>query len=242
MAYDLLVVGDAATYLISAVLILRLPPLPRVSTGVRSSPGQALRDRRFMAASGAAAVLSLHSVVLTLIIPLWIVSRTAAPAAAASAVLVTNTMLTVLLAVRMSHGVTTAAVAGRTVRRGGLLLAAAMVLCAATAGLSTGYAIALLLATTVLYTIGDLWHAAGGAGIAYNLADPRAIGEYQGVDQLLNGVVRAVGPALLTLLILDGGTAGWVATAALFAVTGLLMPGLIRWAASASASTCPSGK
>jgi hypothetical protein len=225
-AYDLLVIGDAATYAISALLLMRLPPLPRVSASATGRPRRALRDGPFLAASGAAAVISLHSVVLTLIIPLWMVSRTGAPAAAVSAVLVTNTVLTVVLAVRMSHGVTTAVAAGRTVRRGGLVLAAAMLLYAATAGLGTGMAVALLLGTTVLFTVGDLWHSAGGAGIAYNLAAPPAIGEYQGVDQLLNGLVRAVGPALLTWLILSGGTAGWVATAALFAVTGLVVPRL----------------
>ena len=181
--------------------------------------------------------MSLHAAVLTLIIPLWIVSRTTAPVATVSAVLVTNTVLTVLLAVQLSHGVNTAIAAGRTLRRAGLLLAAAMLLYAATAALPTGLAIALLLGTTVLYTIGDLWHSAGGAGIAYNLADPHAIGEYQGVDQLLNGLVRAIGPALLTLLILDGGTAGWAVTAALFAVAGVLAPRLTALTARSAHAT-----
>jgi hypothetical protein len=232
--YDLLVLGNAGTYVISAVLVRRLPVRSAASgptIAAPARPGRALRDFRFLAASGTAAVISLHSVVLTLVIPLWVVSRTAAPAATVSAVLVTNTVLTVLLAVRMSRGVTTAIAAGRTLRRAGLLLAATMLLYAATAGLSVGFAVALLLFATAAYTIGDLWHSVGAAGVAYSLAAPDAIGEYQGVDQLLNGFVRATGPVLLTLLIIDGGTGGWVAIAALFAVTGLLLPGLTAWAA-----------
>jgi hypothetical protein len=116
------------------------------------------------------------------------------------------------------------------VRRAGLVLAASMLLYAATGGLPATPGIVLLLLTTVVYTIGDLWHSAGSAGLAYDLADPDAIGAYQGADQLLGGAVRAAGPALLTLLILDGGIAGWAATAALFTAAGLLSPGLTRWA------------
>jgi MFS family permease len=232
-AYDLLVLGNAVTYLLSAVLVLRLPALPpgpARARGLPALPRRAVRDLRFLAASTASGVISLHSVVLTLIIPLWVVSRTAAPPAVVSAVLVTNTVLTVLLAVRMSHGVTTAIAAGRTVRLAGLTLAAAMSLYAVTANLSKGYTIALLVFATVLYTIGDLWHSVGAAGIAYSLAAPNAIGVYQGVDQLVTGSVRAAGPALLTGLILDGGVAGWAVTAAVFAVTGLLTPRLTAWA------------
>jgi hypothetical protein len=88
----------------------------------------------------------------------------------------------------------------------------------------------LLVLTTVVHTIGDLWHSVSGARLAYDLADPDAIGEYQGVDQLLNGTVRAAGPALLTLLVLEGGVAGWAATAALLAVAGLLTPRIAAWA------------
>jgi hypothetical protein len=232
-AYGLLALGNAVTYLMSAVLVLRLPampPAPAPDVGLRNVPGRALRDWRFLVASAASGVISLYSVVLTLIIPLWIVARTAASPAVVSAVLLTNTALTVLLAVRMSRGVTTAVAAGRTVRRAGLTLAVAMLLYAGTAHLGIGFAVALLLLATVVYTMGDLWHSVGATGIAYGLAAPTAIGEYQGVDQLLTGFVRAVGPALLTVLILDGGAAGWAATAALLAGAGLLTPRLTAWA------------
>lgn len=235
LAYQLLVIGNASTYAISAALIMRLPAAPPAPARPHSAPrrglfGPALRDVPFLAVGTASAVLSLHEVVLTLIIPLWVVSHTDAPASMVSAVLVANTALTVLLAVRVSRAVRTAATAARTLRRAGLVLAAAMLLYGATGSLPTAAAVALLLLTTVVYTIGDLWQSVGGAGLAYDLADPATLGEYQGVDQLLGGAVRAAGPALLTLLILDGGFTGWATTAALFAMAGLLVPSLARWA------------
>ncbi|MBO4206745.1 MFS transporter [Micromonospora echinofusca] len=233
LAYQFLVIGNASTYAISALLVLRLPRTSRPSTLTtprRSLLGPALRDLPFLAVSTASAVLTLHHVVLTLIIPLWVVSHTSAPAGVVSAILVTNTVLTVLLAVRLSRAVDTATTAARTVRRAGLVLAVAMLLYATSGHLPAVAATALLLLTTVVYTIGDLWHSVSGARLAYDLADPDAIGEYQGVDQLLSGTVRAAGPALLTLLILTGGVAGWAATAALLAVAGLLTPRIAAWA------------
>ncbi|MFI7283036.1 MFS transporter [Micromonospora chersina] len=232
-AYQVLVVGNAATYLLSAALLMRLPAHPPAARGPvagRPRRARALRDGRFLAVSGASAVLALHLTVLTLIVPLWTVTRAGAPPPVVSAVLLTNTVLTVLLAVRLSRGADTAAPAARKLRRAGLVLAAATPLYAATAGLPTVAAVALLLVATAVWTFGDLWHGAAGAGLAYDLAPPEAIGAYQGADGLLAGLARAVGPALLTLLVLDGGVPGWLALGALFAGVGLAAPALTRWA------------
>ncbi|MFF4892678.1 MFS transporter [Micromonospora chersina] len=232
-AYQVLVVGNAATYLLSAALLMRLPAHPPAAPGPaagRPRRARALRDGRFLAVSGASAVLALHLTVLTLIVPLWTVTRAGAPPPVVSAVLLTNTVLTVLLAVRLSRGADTAAPAARKLRRAGLVLAAATPLYAATAGLPTIAAVALLLVATAVWTFGDLWHGAAGAGLAYDLAPPEAIGAYPGADGLLAGLARAVGPALLTLLVLDGGVPGWLALGALFAGVGLAAPALTRWA------------
>ncbi|GHJ55413.1 MFS transporter [Nonomuraea sp. TT08I-71] len=232
-AYQVLVVGNAATYLLSAALLMRLPaqpPTARAPAAGRPRRVRALRDGRFLAVSGASAVLALHLTVLTLIVPLWTVTRAGAPPPVVSAVLLTNTVLTVLLAVRLSRGADTAAPAARKLRRAGLVLAAATPLYAATAGLPTVAAVALLLVATAVWTFGDLWHGAAGAGLAYDLSPPEAIGAYQGADGLLAGLARAVGPALLTLLVLDGGVPGWLALGALFAGVGLAAPALTRWA------------
>ncbi|MFF0315866.1 MFS transporter [Micromonospora sp. NPDC005252] len=269
LAYQILVAGNAATYLVSAALLLRLPacpptaqpttaPAPTAQPTTAQRPtvpapaaqpttvpaptvtarrGRPLRDGRFLAVSGASAVLALHQTVLTLVVPLWAVTVVGAPPPVVSAVLLTNTVLTVLLAVRLSRGADTAAAAARTMRRAGLVLAAAMLLYAATARLPTAAAVALLLVATVVYTAGDLWHSAGGAGLTYDLAPPDAVGAYQGADGMLAGLARAAGPALLTLVVLDGGTPGWLAVGALFAVVGLASPALTRWALAGRPAT-----
>ncbi len=229
-AYHLLVVGNATTFLVSAVLLLRLPAYPaRPATGPRR-PGRPLRDLPFLAVSGASAVLSLHWVVLTLVLPLWVVGHTDAPPVTVSAVLLVNTVLTVLLAVPLGRRVNRARAAATAMRRAGLLLAAVMPVYAVTAAPPAPLAVTLFLVATAVYTVGDLWHGTAGAALAYDLAAPDAIGAYQGLDGLLAGLARAVGPALLTTVVLGGGTAGWLAVGALFAITGLAVPALTRHA------------
>ncbi|MDO3685169.1 MFS transporter [Micromonospora sp. C28ISP2-4] len=250
-AYQVLVVGNAATYLLSAALLLRLPPQPTADArrataarpapdaettpgplttggGTRRGPGGPLRDGRFLAVSGASAVLSTHVTVLVLVVPLWTVDRAGAPPSVVSAVLLVNTVLTVLLAVRLSRGAERAAPAARKLRRAGLVLAAATPLYAATAGLPVLPAVVLLLVATAVWTVGDLWHGAAGAGLAYDLAPPGAIGAYQGADGLLAGLAQALGRGLLTLLVLGGGPVGWLVLGGIFAVAGLAAPALTR--------------
>ncbi|WP_431880030.1 MFS transporter [Micromonospora marina] len=255
-AYQVLVVGNAATYLLSAALLLRLPPQPATdghrATAARPAPdaettpgplttgggtrrgpgaprrGGPLRDGRFLAVSGASAVLSTHVTVLVLVVPLWTVDRAGAPPPVVSAVLLVNTVLTVLLAVRLSRGAERAAPAARKLRRAGLVLAAATPLYAVTGILPVLPAIVLLLAATAVWTVGDLWHGAAGAGLAYDLAPPGAIGAYQGADGLLAGLAQALGRGLLTLLVLGGGPAGWLVLGGVFAAAGLAAPALTR--------------
>ncbi|MCZ7424534.1 MFS transporter [Micromonospora sp. WMMA1949] len=255
-AYQVLVVGNAATYLLSAALLLRLPPQPaadaRRATAARPAPdaettpgtmttgggtrrgpgarrrGGPLRDGRFLAVSGASAVLSTHVTVLVLVVPLWTVDRAGAPPPVVSAVLLANTVLTVLLAVRLSRGAERAAPAARKLRRAGLVLAAATPLYAVTGVLPVLPAVVLLLVATAVWTVGDLWHGAAGAGLAYDLAPPGAIGAYQGADGLLAGLAQALGRGLLTLLVLGGGPAGWLVLGGVFASAGLAAPALAR--------------
>ncbi|MEU1808980.1 MFS transporter [Micromonospora aurantiaca (nom. illeg.)] len=243
-AYQVLVVGNAASYLLSAALLLRLPPQPvaaareagagraaasgatdgpLTTTGTRRGP---LRDGRFLAVSGVSAVLSTHVTVLVLVVPLWTVDRAGAPPPVVSAVLLANTVLTVLLAVRLSRGADRAAPAARKLRRAGLVLAAATPSYAATAALPVLPAVVLLLVATAVWTVGDLWHSAAGAGLAYDLAPSGAIGAYQGADGLLAGLAQALGRGLLTLLVLGGGPVGWLVLGGIFAAAGLAAPAL----------------
>ncbi|HEX8630754.1 MAG TPA: MFS transporter [Catenuloplanes sp.] len=222
-AYVLLVVGNCLSYLVSAALLMRLPAFPPSRTPTSGGPTRALRDRRFLAVGLASAILSMHQVVLMLIVPLWIASRTTAPRWAVSVVLVTNTVLTVLLSVRVGRGAPTAVSAARAMRLGGAVLAAAMLLYAATSGLPPAPTVGLLVLATVVYTVGDLLHATAAAGLSYDLAPPDALGQYQGASVLLSSLGAAAAPVVLTALLVDGGGPGhWTLLGVVFLAAGVL--------------------
>jgi MFS family permease len=222
--YALLVIGNVLSFLISAGLIMRLPSLPPDPAASRALGWRALRDWPFLAVTAASAVMAVHSVVLTLVVPLWIATQTSAPRAMVSAVLVTNTVLTVLLAVRISAAAENVGKAARTMRRAGFVLAVSMLLFPTTAWLGTAGTITLLVFATVVYTVGDLFHATASAALSYELAMPEALGQYQGVSGLVTGLAQAIAPALLTLLLIDAQTAGWIALAVVFVATGMVTP------------------
>ncbi|WP_155373382.1 MFS transporter [Catellatospora vulcania] len=232
-AYRLLVVADAATYLISAALLMRLPRYPAADAEQRPRTWEVWRDGRFLAVTAATSAMYLRRVVLTLVLPLWIATRADVPTVVVSAVLVTYTVLTVVLSARSGRRAEQPEPAARMVRRGALVLAVAMLGFAAATTLSTAATVTLLLASTVVYSVGELWHVNGATGLSYALAPEHAIGQYQGVTVLLNGLALAAGPALLTVVIVDSGSpAGWLVPIVLLTGCGLAVPPLTRWAAA----------
>ncbi|MFE3580637.1 MFS transporter [Streptomyces vinaceus] len=88
----------------------------------------------------------------------------------------------------------------------------------------------LLLAGVAVHTIGELWHAAAGFEVSFALAPERATGQYLGVFGLGAGLAEAAGPALIIFLCVTWGRPGWYVMGALFALTGLAAPFVVRWA------------
>jgi MFS family permease len=231
-AYVALILADAATYALSSLLLLRLPRYPPAPRRPDTRRAEALRDGPFVAVIIATSLLSTHSTVLTLAVPIWIVTFTGAPPVLVSAVILTNMVMNVLLAVRFSRDADTAPRAATTLRRSGPVLALALVLFSATAHLSGIVAVSLFLVATVVYTVGDLLCGNASAGLSYALSRQHLLGQYQGVSTLGFGVAAAVGPVCLTAVLLNGSRLGWWLVGLFFAGVGAVMPALSAWAAS----------
>ncbi|GAA3349400.1 MFS transporter [Amorphoplanes nipponensis] len=206
-----------------AVWRLRPSTVPQDHNGPRSGGaplGHALRDTRFVLLTMANGVLELHSTVLTLGLPLWIISRHAAPASLVSLFIVVNTVIVVLLQVRLTRGAGSVAGAAALERRAGLVLAAGCVVCAISSGLGTAAGTTALVAGTVILSVGEIWQAGGGWGLAFELPPPGRQGEYQAVFGLGRGIAQFLGPALVTTLVVGAGAIGWLVLAGLFLLTG----------------------
>lgn len=236
----------------SAAFLLALIPLRRIRTATRPPAVRAgtvpaaamsgrrahhpLRDLPYLTVTALNAVVNTLYVVLEVALPLWLLTYTSAPQAMVGWLLVTNTALVVALQVRAARGINGPSQAARAFRRGGLLVAAACLTAACAAHRSPITATAVLLAAVVLLSLGEVTSQAGSWTLSYDLAPDHAHGTYQGIYQTGISVSQALGPALLTTLILPHGTAGWAALAALFATAALALPAAARWAARRSLS------
>lgn len=179
-----------------------------------------LRDRTYVTSVALNSVIAMQFGLTSVGVPLWIVTRTEAPEVVISVLLVLNTVFVALFQVRAARGTHDIVVAGRTVRRGSLLLAVACLLYGAAGSTGVVAAIALLLLAELLGSWAEIWCEAGGWGLAFELADPLSAGRYQGLSQTGYSVAGMVAPALVTATAVDHGLPGWALLAAVFALAG----------------------
>jgi MFS family permease len=191
-----------------------------------------LRDRTYVATVVCAAVIGMQFSMTSVGVPLWIVTRTEAPTVVISVMLVLNTVLVALFQVRASRGTHDVLVAGRTVRRGSVLLAVACLLYAASGGVGAVAAVVLLVVAELLASWAEIWCEAGGWGLAFELADPASAGAYQGLTQTGYALAAMVAPALVTATAVQHGLPGWVFLAALFVAAGVCAAAVARHASA----------
>ena len=230
-AYKVLLVGDACTFLLAAYVFHRLPFV--VPTVERGEPitFQALKDRRFVAATASNAINSLHFVLQSVAIPLWVVRETNAPRWWVSVIMITNTIGVTLFQVTASKGTGHIFGGAKRYREASLAIAIACAFYAASHGVSAYIACALLVIAMAIHTFGELVGSAGSWSIGFGLADERHQGQYQGVWSLSWGLGGAVGPAFVTAMAITLGQRGWAIMAAIFLANGILMHALVtkKW-------------
>jgi hypothetical protein len=133
-----------------------------------------------------------------------------------------------VLQVRAGRAVVSPAAGGSAYRRSGLAFLLSCALISFSAGIPAWAAVALLMTAVVIHTVGELWHSAAGFEVSFALAPRHATGQYLGVFGLGAGLAEALGPGLLIALCISWGRPGWYVVGALFALTGLAAPLVVR--------------
>jgi MFS family permease len=230
-AYLAVFAMDAAGFLVSGLVLLRVAPVRPVTTDDGGRSLAVLRDRPYALVSFLNMMMLLYMPMLSVAIPLWIAQRTAAPRWMVAAVMVFNTVGVGLFQVRMARRVSGLGSAARSVRRGGLAFLAACAVFALSGVVSGAWAAAfVLLVAVALEVIGEMMLAAGAWELAFDLAPPDKQGQYQGFFGSGTAVARMLGPLLLTALIVSWGTPGWLLLGALFLTAGAAMVPAVRYA------------
>jgi hypothetical protein len=223
-AYVALVLGNALSYLLAGALVFRTRevsvPSPNTGAGVRGPHGRSpWRDPGYLLFALLDTPLNVDDAVLNVGLPLWLVSRTSAPHAVVPAFLIANTVLVVLLQLRVSARISTPRAAARAVVGYGAAMSVCCVLVALAPGGGAAVSALLLLAAALAVTAAELVRSVTSWELAVCLAPAPAPPEYLGVAGVSQAVGRSAGPPLLTGAVMAAGPVGWLALAA--GVTGV---------------------
>jgi hypothetical protein len=229
-AYRWAAISNAVCLAVAAVLSVGLPKLVAITPRTDRARWLALRDPPYVALSVLDGFLSIQYRVLTVAVPLWVVSYTSAPRWLISAAVIVNTLIIIFFQVRASRNIDHPEAAGRAMRRSGATFFLACVVLAAAAGVPSWIAATLLVAGIIIHSMGELWQAAGGFEASNVLAPPDALGQYLGVFGIGIALAESLGPALLTFLCIDWGRPGWFVMGLIFLASGLAVPRVVRWA------------
>lgn len=223
---------DALSFLIAAALIRRVPSIA-VRVRSKGEPRLAvLHDRPYAVLALINAIMLLFMPLISLIGPLWIVTRTNAPSWVVASLMIVNTVGVAFFQVHIAKRVKDLRTATRSVRYAGIaMLAACAVFATTAANLSPAIAALVLVVAAALLTVGEMKLASGAWEISFGLAPADKQGQYQGFFGTGPAVARMLGPALLTTVILGWGPIGWIMVGVLFLGTSCATGPAVRWAA-----------
>ena len=217
--YTAAMLGAACLVLSSAWPLRLLSERPAAPPGVRTV-GSPLRDARYLTVAALNGVITMQFGLLTVGMPLWVTRHTHAPAAMVGLLLVINTVVVALCQVRAARLARDVRAAGRTVLVASLLLLLACLLYAAAAHYAAVVAAGVLVLAVLAHSAGEILSEAGGWELAFELADPRNVGAYQGLSQTGFAAGTALAPAVVTSTAIDHATAGWSLLGMAFVAAG----------------------
>jgi MFS family permease len=225
--YKALLLGDALTFILAGLIYLKLPFVePTVERGEPFS-FEAMKDRVFLGATLSNAFMSLHFVLQSIAIPLWVVRETNAPRWWVSVIMMMNTIAVMLFQVAASKGSATLFGGAKNYRLASYFISIACVLYATAHGVSVVIACLVLVLGMASHIVGELIGSAGSWSIGFGLADEDHQGQYQGVWGLSWGLSGTLGPSLVTALVIGMGASGWWFLAVMFAINGTIMHKLV---------------
>ncbi|MFD4661443.1 MFS transporter [Kitasatospora sp. NPDC058444] len=223
-AYRVLIAANGLSYVLAAALVWRTrEPSGRglVAAKAGDAPGDGpagapsavpspWRDRGYLRFVLLDMPLNLDDSILNVGLPLWLVHHTGAPHAVVPVFLVLNTVLVVLLQLRVSAWAEGALGAAAAVRWYGVTVLGGCLLIVLATGAGPVVASVALLAAAILITLAELLRSVSSWELAVVLAPPGARASYLGVAGMSQSVQKSVGPLLLTGVVMAAGPLGWL--------------------------------
>ncbi|KPB75162.1 MFS transporter [Pseudomonas syringae pv. tomato] len=229
-----MLIANAMAFLVSAILLVSVK-LPHVVTKASDQsqpvtpPAQPLKNLNFLSLSLCNGILSLHQAVMTIAIPLWLLTKTQAPKSLIGIILVINGIMAITLQLSFSKRGNEVLFAARKHLYAGITLALSCALVAFTTAEQPSYLVAgILLFACVVMTFGELWQCAGAWGISYYLSPVENRAYYLSIYALGANLMTVIFPGILPIAVVEAGSTGWIGLAVVFALAGVATPLLVR--------------
>jgi MFS family permease len=221
---------NAGSFLAAAVLVTTIAPpaRPEKASTAKSEPGrrggylEVLADWRYAALAMLDMLVLLQATVLTIGVPLWVVQSTSAPRALVGVLFTINTLMVVLLQVRATKGLVGPGDARPSYQRVAITFALAVAGYLAAQYVDTVTAIVILVVAVVLHSVAELSASASEWTVSIGLAREELRGRYLAVFALGDSIGKAIGPIVVTFLISQATSMGWLILLALVATAALL--------------------
>ncbi|MFK0227076.1 MFS transporter [Streptomyces sp. NPDC090303] len=211
----------ASVFAVAAVLVARIPPVPRAATrpDTRGGYRRVLADRPYVLLTSANFLIAFGYTAQAMALPVFLTRDVGMPDALAGAVFAVNTVLVAALGVPAAR-LTARARRTRAAALGAVTFAVSFAAFALLPGAVRGAdALVAVLAVAALYTAGELVHSAPAQSLSVQAAPDHLRGRYLSVHQLSWSLCRTVAPMLLGFL-LDAGPWHLWSVLALLVLTG----------------------
>ncbi|MFF4344371.1 MFS transporter [Kitasatospora sp. NPDC001540] len=217
---------NAATFFVAALFALRIRTTPRVRPAAgrqRADYRTVLRDRPYAGLTAANFLIALGYSALSVLLPVYAVSRFDLPASVAGPLFAVNTALCAFA------GVPVGTLSRRFARRTRVAAVGAAVFATAFLGFALLDAVprrgvmAGLVGLLVLYTIGELVHSPSAGALSVSAAPAEARGRYLATYQLSWALSQTLAPSLFTGLLAVDGRLPWLVLAVCSAAGAFLL-------------------
>jgi MFS family permease len=135
-----------------------------------------------------------------------------------------------LFQVRLSRRADSVPSAARALVRGALWIAAGFTVVALADRGGVWFAVAALVAGSLIHVVGEMIGSGGQWGLQMGLAPHERQGQYQGFAGLGVSVMAVIGPPVVTFFCVEQGERGWLMLAVIMLVIALVSVPAARWA------------
>lgn len=218
-AYLVAIGLDVLSFVAAAVLVTAITPpahVPKARTAAdeaTAGPGgyrEVLADWRYVALAALNILVLLEANAFIVGVPLWVVLHTSAPEALVGMLFTANTIMIVLFQVRATKDLAGPADVRPAYLRAALTFALAVAGYVAAQYFNVTIGIVVMVVAVLLHSIGELSASAAEWTVSIGLAKERLRGRYLAVFALGDSAQKAIGPVLVTFLVSELASVGWL--------------------------------